>query len=129
RSAGECRHGRAGNCGRLHPSILHVPGLCPGVLERRSSGPWVCSAGGETGLSQLLDKHIEKIEQEKVAPQANYGQHKHKDVGHVFAFRTATVLKKARGVAVVACRGSAGVSAESTQHLWLPGNNCSAAGR
>ena len=78
--------------------------------------------------SQLLDKHIEEIEQEKIAPQANYGQHEHKDVGHVFAFRTATVLKKARGVAVVACRDSAGVRAESSRHLWLPGNNCSADG-
>jgi hypothetical protein len=29
-----CRHRWAGDCGRLHPAILHVQGLRPGVLER-----------------------------------------------------------------------------------------------
>jgi hypothetical protein len=64
---------------------------------------------------------LKRSSRKRSPPRQIDGQHKHKDIGHAFAFiaRTATLRKKERGVAVVACGDSAGVRAEGAQHLSL----------
>jgi len=51
------------------------------------------------------------------ASQANHGQYKHKDVGHLPALHGNT-LEKERGVAVVACGDPAGVRAEKAPNTF-----------
>jgi hypothetical protein len=96
----------------------------PGSFDHRGNGEQKWAAPGPGARSAAFFFSVERCGFPNVlttfvtVPQANYGQHKHKDVGHLFAFivRTTTVLKKERGVAVVACGDPAGVRAESPQH-------------